>query len=106
MNPGITPGSSPRWISHWSRQAAPRQSGLLSPPHRNALSHRLFGARLDLRLGQGAERMIDHHWGEVAHAERIALHLRLVQKLGGDDDRGRSAQCFESDAVMRTARSA
>jgi hypothetical protein len=33
--------------------------------------------------------MIDHCRGEIVHAERIALHLRLVQKLGGDDHRCR-----------------
>jgi hypothetical protein len=51
----------------------------------------LFGARLDHRFGQGAEGMIDNHRDKVAHAERVALHLRLVQKLCGDNDRGRPA---------------
>jgi hypothetical protein len=50
--------------------------------------------------------MVDNDRGEIAHAERMALHLCLVQELGSDDNRGRPAQCFESDAVMRTARSA
>jgi len=50
--------------------------------------------------------MVDNHRGEVVHTERLALHLRLVQELGGDDNCCRPAQCFESDAVMRTARSA
>ena len=77
-----------------------------SAPHGDALAHSLLGARLDLRLGQGAERMIDNCGGKIAHAERIALHFCLVQELGGDDDRCRPAQSFESDAVMRTARSA
>ena len=50
--------------------------------------------------------MVDNHQGEIVHAERMALRLCLVQELGGDDNRCRPAQCFESDAVMRTARSA
>ena len=50
--------------------------------------------------------MVDNHRGEIAHAERMALHFCLVQKLDGDDNGCRPAQCFESDAVMRTARSA
>src|SRR5438132_7660234 len=50
--------------------------------------------------------MIDHRRGEIVHAERLALHLRLVQKLGGDDHCRRPARRFQSDAVMRTARSA
>jgi hypothetical protein len=51
----------------------------------------LLGTRRDLGLGQGAERMIDNHGDEIAHAERVALHLRFVQELGGDDDRCRPA---------------
>jgi hypothetical protein len=51
----------------------------------------LLGTRRDLGLGQSAERMIDNHRGEIAHAERLALHLCLVPKLGGDDDRCRPA---------------
>jgi hypothetical protein len=66
----------------------------------------LLRAALDLRLGQGAERVVDDHRDEVGHAERVALHLGLVQELGRDDDRGRAAQGFEADAVMRTARRA
>jgi hypothetical protein len=50
--------------------------------------------------------MIDNDRHKIAHAERVALHLRFVQKLGGDNDRCRPAQCFETDAVMRTARRA
>ena len=30
--------------------------------------------------------MIDNHWSEITHAERVALHLRLVQELRGDDN--------------------
>ena len=65
--------------------------GIPPTPHGYALSPCLFGARLDLRFGQGAEGMIDNHRDKVAHAERVALHLRLVQKLCGDDDRCRPA---------------
>ena len=43
---------------------------------------------------------------EVGHAERGALNLRLVQKLARDHDRGRPAQRFECNAIMRTARRA
>ena len=50
--------------------------------------------------------MIDNRRDKIAHTERIALYFRLVEELGGDNDRCRPAQCFESDAVMRTARSA
>ena len=50
--------------------------------------------------------MIDDHRDEVVQAERVALRLCLVQKLGSHDNRGWPAQRFESDAVMRTARSA
>ena len=66
----------------------------------------MFGARFDLRFGQRAERVIDNRRDKIAHTERIALYFRLVEELGGDNDRCRPAQCFESDAVMRTARSA
>jgi phosphomannomutase len=50
--------------------------------------------------------MIDDDRGKIGHAERVALHLGLVQKFGRDDDRGRAAQAFETDSVMRTARRA
>ena len=50
--------------------------------------------------------MIDDHRDEVVQAERVALRLCLVQKLGGHDNRGGPAQRFESYAVMRTARGA
>ena len=43
---------------------------------------------------------------EVRHAERGALHFGLVQKFGGDNDRDRPSERFESDSVMRTARRA
>ena len=84
-------GCSPPWIGRSGRRAA--QAERLPPaPYGQALSDGLLGARLDLHLGQGAERMIDNHRGEIAHAERVALHLRLVQELGGDDDCCRPAQ--------------
>jgi hypothetical protein len=38
--------------------------------------------------------MVDDHRDEIGQAERIALHLGLVQELGGDDDRSRAAQGF------------
>jgi hypothetical protein len=63
-------------------------------------------ALVELRLRQGAERVVDDDGDEVRHPERIALHLGLVQEFRGDDDRGRAAQGFEADAVMRTARRA
>ena len=86
---------------------APDLKAQLPPaPHGQAQASGLFGTRRDLGFGQGAERMVDNHRGEIVHAERTALHLCLVQELGGDDNRCRPAQCFESDAVMRTARSA
>jgi hypothetical protein len=47
--------------------------------------------RLDFSFGQGAERVVDNHRGQIAHTQSVALHLRFVQKLGGDDDRGRPA---------------
>jgi len=47
--------------------------------------------RLDFSFGQGAERVVDNHRGQIAHAQRVALYLRFVQKLGGDNDRGRPA---------------
>ena len=50
--------------------------------------------------------MLDDHWDEIAHIKSVALYLRLVEEFGGDNDRCRPAQYFESDAVMRTARSA
>jgi hypothetical protein len=43
---------------------------------------------------------------KLRHAEGIALHLRLVKELGGDDDRCRMTGGFETDGVMRTARRA
>jgi hypothetical protein len=75
-------------------------------PYGYALLDGLLGARFDLGIGQGAERVVDDHRDQIAHTEGVALHLRLVQKLGGDDNRGRPAQRFQSNAVMRTARSA
>ena len=50
--------------------------------------------------------MIDDGRSEIGHAEGLALHQRFVQEFGGDDDRGRAAQGFEADGVMRTARRA
>jgi hypothetical protein len=50
--------------------------------------------------------MLDYDGDEIAHAERVALDLSLVQEFGGDDDRCRATGRFELDAVMRTARSA
>ena len=72
----------------------------------DALGGGLLRALLDFLVGQGAERVLDHDQSEIAHAERIALHLRLVQELRGDDNCGGAAGGFQSDAVMRTARRA
>jgi DUF917 family protein len=44
--------------------------------------------------------------GEIVHAKRIALHLRLVQEFRSDDNCRGAAGCFEADAVMHTARRA
>ena len=63
----------------------------LPAPDGYALPDGLLGARFDLGIGQGAERMVDDHGDEIAHAQGVALHLRLVQELGGDDNRGRPA---------------
>ena len=82
------------------------EDGKLAPPLSEALRQGLLGALVDLDLGQGAERVIDDDWDEVGHAERVTLHLRLMQKFGRDDDRRRAAEGFESDTVMRTARCA
>ena len=41
----------------------------------------MLRALLDLLVGQRAERVFDHHRGEIVHAERIALHLCLVQEF-------------------------
>jgi hypothetical protein len=35
--------------------------------------------------------MVDNHRGEIVHAQRVALRLRFVQKLGRDNHRGRPA---------------
>jgi hypothetical protein len=51
-------------------------------------------APLDLLVGQSAERVFDNYEGELLYAERVALHLRLVQELGGNDDRCRAARRF------------
>ena len=67
---------------------------------------RLLRALADFAVGQGAERMTDHNRSQIGHSERVTLHPRLVQEFGGDDDRRRAAQGFESNAVMRTARGA
>jgi len=61
---------------------------------------------VDFCVGQCAERVLNDDGNELVHAECIALHLRLVQKLRGDDDRRRAAGGFEPDPVMRTARRA
>ena len=63
-------------------------------------------ALLDLLVGESAERVLDHDGVKIAHAERVALHLRLVQELRGDDNCRGAAGGFQSDAVMRTARRA
>jgi hypothetical protein len=71
-----------------------------------ALVSRLLRALLDLFLGQSAERVVNYDRGEVAHAERVALHLCLVQEFRSDDNCRGAAGGFQSDAVMRTARRA
>ena len=76
---------------------------LAAEPACNGLLGGLRGAGIDLGFAQGAERVVDDDRREVGHAERVALHLGLVPEFGGDDDRGRPPQAFESDAVMRTA---
>ncbi len=48
--------------------------------------------------------MVDHHRREVGHAKRVALHIGLVDELGGHHHRDRFAQRLKGDAVMRTAR--
>jgi hypothetical protein len=73
-------------------------------PDRSGLNGGLLRTPLDLLLRQGAERVVDHDGDEVVHAERIALHLCLVQEFRRDDDRRRTSGGFQSDAVMRTAR--
>jgi hypothetical protein len=45
----------------------------------DALGGGLLRALLDLVVGEGAERVLDHDRGEIVHAERVALHLCLVQ---------------------------
>src|SRR5215469_1854393 len=50
--------------------------------------------------------MVDHDRHKVAHAERIALDLCLMQEFGRDDDRCRMPSGFEPDAIMHTARCA
>ena len=83
-----------------------RCAGKLTPPLSKALGEGLSGALVDLGFGQGAQRVIDDDRDEVGHAERVTLHLRLMQKFGGDDDRRRTAKGLEAHAVMRTARCA
>src|ERR1700731_5056400 len=72
----------------------------------DALGGGLLGALLDLLVGESAERMLDHDGVKIVHAERVALHLRLVQELRSDDNCRGAAGGFQSDAVMRTARRA
>jgi len=71
-----------------------------------ALGGGLLRALLDLLVGEGAERVFDHHRGEFVHAERVALHLCLVQEFRSDDNCRGAAGGFQSDGVMRTARRA
>ena len=61
---------------------------------------------VDLLIRQSAERVSDHDRGEIVHAERIALHLCLMQEFRSDDNCRGAAGGFQSDAVMRTARRA
>jgi hypothetical protein len=75
-------------------------------PDLDALCDGFLGARIDLRLGEGAQRVLDHNQGKIVHAQRIALDLRLVQKLGRDDDGRRAAQRLEFNSIVRTARCA
>jgi hypothetical protein len=72
----------------------------------DALAGGLLRALVDLLVGQSAERVFDNDRGEIAHTERIALHLRLVQEFRCDDNCRGAAGGFQSDAVMRTARRA
>jgi hypothetical protein len=78
----------------------------LAAPANDAWAESRIGAALDFGLGQGAERVLDDDRQQIWHAERVALHLGLVPKFAGDDDRRRAAQGFESDGIMRTARGA
>ena len=72
----------------------------------HALGSRLLRALLDLLIGQSAERVVNYDRDEIAHAERVALHLCLVQEFRSDDNCRGAAGGFQSDAVMRTARRA
>ena len=62
---------------------------LFSEPDRYRAFGGLFGAAVDLGLGDRAERMIDHRRHQVRQAEGFALHLGLMQEFGGDHDSGR-----------------
>ena len=84
----------------------PPQPASCPEPSRDALAKGLVGALVDFGVGERAERMVDDHRGEIRHAEGLALHQRFVQKFAGNNDRGRAAQGFETDGVMRTARRA
>ena len=61
-------------------------------PRDDWLAGSLLRAPLDLLVCQSAERVFDNCEGEFLHAERFALHLRLVQELGGNDDCCRAAR--------------
>ena len=66
----------------------------------------MLRALVDLVVGQCTERVVDDYGSEIAHPKRVALHLRLVQEFGRDNNRCGAAGGFQSDAVMRTARRA
>ncbi len=70
------------------------------------LRHGFFRARLDLVVGQGAERVRDDHRLELVRTQGGALHLRLSGERRGDDDGGGNAACFQPDRVVQTARRA
>jgi hypothetical protein len=77
-----------------------------SQPNRDRLCGSLHRPRVDLVIGQCAERVLDYNRGEFRHAERGTLYLRLVQEFSGYDDRSRATEGLELDGVMRTARRA
>jgi hypothetical protein len=55
----------------------PRWASSAEPPG-EALREGLFGASVDLGIGQGAERMVDDDRIEIRHAEGGALHFGFV----------------------------
>jgi hypothetical protein len=99
MIPEIMPGSSPPRSGTGAGERPALTVGLLSPPNRDALSDRLFGTRLDLRLDQGAERMIHDHRGERDRIGKGMMKKLINQMICPIRTISVTVSCLEPPAI-------